>query len=126
MSVQGLEGGTPFISNVVRTPVVAPVQPAPTTGVPAGASLTQVENAAKNDTSRATKPVASTELPPEAAIQSAVDIRQGLVNNTTVTFVKIEGVNDGDVAYTIPLGYEEYTKEAGVSDEKPAQVRYSI
>lgn len=118
MSVQGLEGGTPFISNIVRTPVVAPVQPAPSVGVPVGAPLTQVENAAK--------PAAPTDLPPEAAVQSAVDIRQGLVNNTTVTFVKIEGVNDGDVAYTIPLGYEEYTREAGISEEKPAQVRYSI
>lgn len=125
MSVQGLEGGTPFISNVVRAPVAAPVQPAPAAGLPVGASLAQVEKAAP-DKARSTKPVSSTDLPPEAAVQSAVDIKQGLINNTTVTFVKIDGLNDGDVAYTIPVGYEEYTKEAGVSDEKPAQVRYSI
>jgi hypothetical protein len=121
MPVQGVEGGTPFVSNIVRTPVAAPVQPAPSAGVPVGASLTQVEKAAKT--------AAPTDLPPEVAVQavqSAVDIKQGLINNTTVSFVKIDGLNDGDVAYTIPVGYEEYTKEAGISDEKPAQVRYSI
>lgn len=127
MSVQSLEGGMPFISSVVRAPVAAPVQPQAPAGVPVGASLTQVETATKDDKARATKPVSSaSEVPPSMAVESAVDISQGLISNTTITFVKIDGVNDGDVAYTIPLGYEEYTKEAGVSEEKPAQVRYSI
>ncbi|MFD2262697.1 hypothetical protein ACFSM5_07340 [Lacibacterium aquatile] len=60
------------------------------------------------------------------AVESAVDISQGLIDHATVTFVKIEGLNDGDVAYTIPVGYEEYNKDTGTSDEKPVQVRYSI